>query len=71
MGRGKEERIKDREGGKGINLGRGEGDKDRGKGQEDKSRGGGKGLRIGEGTRWWSLFFPLTVELEKLLAKCT
>lgn len=52
-------------------MGMGEGDKDRGKGQEDKSRGGGKGLRIGEGTRWWSLFFPLTVELEKLLAKCT
>ena len=71
MGRGKGVRIKDREGGKGINLGRGEGDEDRGKGQEDKSRGGGKVLRIGEGTRWWSLFLPLTIELEKLLAKYT
>ena len=35
------------------------------------SLGEGKGLRIGEGTRWWSLFLPFTVELEKLLAKCT
>lgn len=40
MGRGKGERIKNREGGKGINLRRGEGDEDRGKGQEVKSRGG-------------------------------
>lgn len=38
-----------------------------GEGEGDNSRGGGKGLRIGEGTRWWFLFLPLTVELEKLL----